>query len=141
MSGFYEWAQDTTPKKPYYFKHQNSSPLAIAALWDNWQDENGDTIQSCCIITTSANELMSSVHNRMPVILNHAQQETWLNHDVFNQDALTALLAPCPDDVLMKYPVTPKMKNARYEGIDTINQIIDYPYQTVVNLLIIAIYY
>ncbi len=125
MSGFYEWGQDSTPKTPYYFKHPDSSPLAIAALWDNWQDENGDTIQSCCMITTSANELMRPVHNRMPVILNHAQQEVWLNHDEFNQDALSALLAPCPDDVLMKYPVTPKMNNARYEGIDAINPITD----------------
>ena len=68
--GFYEWRRvDPKNKEPFSFRMADDAPFAFAGLWDAWKDPVGQWLQSFTIITTDANELMSSVHNRMPVIL------------------------------------------------------------------------
>ncbi|MBA2655422.1 MAG: SOS response-associated peptidase [Tatlockia sp.] len=80
MSGFFEWQEQGAVKQPYYNKHKNNKLMAIAGLWESWQSANGDeVIQSCCLITTKANELLDPIHHRMPVVLNKDAQALWLN--------------------------------------------------------------
>ena len=69
--GFYEWKVQTgqKTKTPYFIHMKDSLPFALAGLWDEWHSPAGNTIRSCTIITTTPNELMSDLHNRMPVIL------------------------------------------------------------------------
>ncbi len=76
-SGFYEWKKTGSGKEPYYI-HAGSSLLAFAGLYDHWQ-KDGDEIYSYTIITTAANEMMSGLHERMPVILPPAHYEAWLD--------------------------------------------------------------
>lgn len=60
-------------------------PMAFAALWETWKGE-GETLESCCLVTTEANDVMAEIHNRMPVILDpqdlgrHSQVLSRLSH-------------------------------------------------------------
>jgi len=82
-SGFYEWKRiDPKNKQPYAFDLSNGNLMAFAALWDGWKDPaNNKWLQTFTIITTDANELMASVHNRMPVILHPSDFDRWLSRD------------------------------------------------------------
>lgn len=123
MSGFFEWKQGVK-KQPFYFKNKHDDLLAVAALWDSWQGPEGELIQSCCLLTTSANKLMEPVHNRMPVLLNNDTMQLWMDNSHCNQAELLGLLKPYSQKDLICYPVTTKMSNARFtqhESIEPIN--------------------
>lgn len=79
-SGFYEWKKtEDNKKQPWYISLTSGDPMALAGLWEHWTSKKGDEIQSCCIITTSANKFMQSIHDRMPVILSKDQWTLWLS--------------------------------------------------------------
>lgn len=124
MNGFFEWQQQGIFKQPYYV--ESTTPhklLAVAALWDSWQNPtDNEVIYSCCLLTTSANELMKPIHHRIPVILNPEGQAIWLNKKSTAEE-LTSLLKPYSGQDLQCYPVSTKVNNSRYEGIDTIQPI------------------
>jgi putative SOS response-associated peptidase YedK len=97
--GFYEWKQvDKKAKKPYAFRMKGDAPLAFAGLWDAWKDPAQDQwLQSFTIVTTTPNELIATVHNRMPVILHPDDYEEWLT-TVDGEIPPTHLLRPFPTD-------------------------------------------
>ena len=95
-SGYYEWQATPTGKQPYYYTARDGSPLTIAGLWDEWKDsETGLPLMSCTMIITGANELASKIHDRMPVLLQPKDFDSWLAGN-----AGTELLKPAPDDYL-----------------------------------------
>src|SRR5262249_23720667 len=65
--GFYEWKKTDGSKQPFYIRLKDDKPFAFAGLYDHWH--KGEPIDSCTILTTDANDLMQSLHDRMPVIL------------------------------------------------------------------------
>ncbi|MBE0663387.1 MAG: SOS response-associated peptidase [Bacteroidales bacterium] len=75
--GFYEWKNENG-KKPYRITMKDLQPFAMAGIWETWKNPEGKKINSFSIITTSANELMKNIHERMPVILPSEFEETWL---------------------------------------------------------------
>jgi putative SOS response-associated peptidase YedK len=110
--GFYEWRQlaamtDTTRRRirqPYVFTLKSNQPFAFAGLWSAWKDPNGTWLQSFTIVTTEANELMSSYHHRMPVILAPEDHTRWLTIDRKNAGQSPAGAASLPLDLLRSYP-------------------------------------
>ncbi len=102
--GFYEWQRSGKIAQPYYFQMQDESPFAFAGIWDEWRAD-GKTIASCAIITTTANEILASIHDRMPVILRPESQDSWLNGDS-SPLTLKNLLAPYPASEMMSHPVS-----------------------------------
>lgn len=113
MSGFFEWQEDEQ-RQPLYFKQKDDDLLSIAALWDSWQSESGELIQSCCMLTTEPNQLMQPVHQRMPVILSIDELDTWMDNSHYDKTKLLSLTKPYPKKDLVCYPVTLKMNNARF---------------------------
>jgi putative SOS response-associated peptidase YedK len=100
--GFYEWQKQGSRKQPYFIFSADDSPLAFAGLWDRWT--NGEqTIDSCTILTTDANDLMRPLHDRMPVILPPEKYELWLDPAVQEVARLEPLLVPCPPSRLKLY--------------------------------------
>jgi putative SOS response-associated peptidase YedK len=95
--GFYEWRFDPDGRKrPVRYTLEDGEPFGFAGLWTSWRDPaSGEQLRSVTIITTSANELVAPVHDRMPVILPRAVEERWLDRGVEPAEAL-ALLAPYP---------------------------------------------
>jgi putative SOS response-associated peptidase YedK len=77
--GFYEWKREGSRKQPYYIKLRDGEPFAFAGLWDRWHPPEGDPRETCTILTTSANDLVHQLHDRMPVILPRTAYSAWLD--------------------------------------------------------------
>lgn len=97
--GFYEWERVGKLSQPYYFQMKDGAPFAFAGIWDTWGGRS-----SCAIITTRANELLSEIHNRMPVILPSESFDLWLS-DASRSSDLKELLVPFPADLMNSHPV------------------------------------
>lgn len=102
-TGFYEWKRDGDRKTPHHIRIKDGGILAFAGVWDRW-DKEGVAFESCSIIVTAANEVMQPIHDRMPVILNPVQYNTWLNTEHYNRAKLEAMLVPYHGE-LEAYPV------------------------------------
>jgi putative SOS response-associated peptidase YedK len=110
--GFYEWAHPGDGRKlPYHIHQADDAPFAFAGLWDEWEGPVDEPIQSCTIITAPANGLIRPLHERMPVILNRADYQRWLDPQA-KPAALQELLRPLRDDALEMYPVNPAIVNS-----------------------------
>ncbi len=79
INGFYEWSGPKGNRQPYYISNEEECPVGIAGLWENWMGAEGSEMESAAIITTSANQDISPVHKRMPVVIYRADYEAWLN--------------------------------------------------------------
>jgi putative SOS response-associated peptidase YedK len=114
LDAFYEWEKrpDGT-KQPYAIGRKDSRLMAVAGLWEAVTLPDGGILRSFTILTTTANSLLSQLHNRMPVILAEADIPSWLGEVPATEAELAALLRPCPDDLLMLTPVDPRMSNVR----------------------------
>ncbi|BAU66413.1 hypothetical protein STA3757_38170 [Stanieria sp. NIES-3757] len=112
-SGFYEWQQQENRKQPYYIQKKDRSPFAFAGLYSTWKSQEGETLYTCTIITTEANELMKPIHKRMPVILEFTDYDLWLDPTVQQPELLQSFLQPYNSDKLKAYPVTPLVNQPR----------------------------
>src|ERR1051326_8720559 len=90
--GFYERIKDGAGKQPVRILMADRQPFAFAGLWDRWRGSDGAEVHSFTIVTTDANQLLSSVHNRMPVILDERDWDRWLDPKVTRPDDLQPLL-------------------------------------------------
>jgi putative SOS response-associated peptidase YedK len=108
VDGFYEWKanQNQKTKTPYFIHMKDRNPFAFAGLWDEWHSPDGDSIRTCTIITTEPNELMSSLHNRMPVILNPKDYDAWLDPTPQTDLNLLRLIQPYPTSKMTAHPVS-----------------------------------
>lgn len=116
--GFYEWHREGSVKTPYYISAADGAPFALAALWENWKSKTDDeSIQSTTLITTAANEFMTSLHHRMPVVLRPDTADRWLAGD---DDLIEYAVDHGPE--LRAWPVDRRVNNARNEGADLIEE-------------------
>jgi putative SOS response-associated peptidase YedK len=133
--GFYEWRRlpaepgsSTGRKEPTFIRRRDREPLAFAGLWSVWKVPEqlagtlgGDDgwLRSCAIVTTRANQLLTPIHDRMPVVLPEAAWDQWLDPrpdpTAEELDALAGLLVPAPDDWFEAYAVSPR-----------VNQVVDH---------------
>ena len=106
--GFYEWkAQSTSKSKiPHFIRLKTGSPFVFAGLWDSWHSADGSEVRSATIITTTPNELMASIHNRMPVILRNDAYAQWLDPAHQPPGRFHDLLTPYPAEEMQAYPVS-----------------------------------
>ena len=116
VSAFYEWPKTgKPPKQPYAFELANGQTFAFAGLWDAWKDSAGHWLQSFAIVTTGANERMSRIHPRMPVILHARDYDRWLDREETERLPLD-LLRPYESDEMEVYEANPKVGNVRNNG-------------------------
>lgn len=102
-TGFFEWQTVAGKKQPYYI-HPLEGFFAFAGLLAAWKAPDGQTIVSTCIITTGPNEIMAPIHDRMPVILQPSDFDTWLDPE---NHGPRDLLRPCSGVGMSAYPVKP----------------------------------
>jgi putative SOS response-associated peptidase YedK len=115
--GFYEWKKIDGGKQPHFIHLRDEEPFAFAGLWEQWTDpEDGEVIESCTIVTTEANALMRTLHDRMPVIMPPKVYDRWLDSATQDLDALKGLLRPYPSEEMAAYPVSAYVNNPRHEG-------------------------
>ena len=129
MDGFYEWhAQpDRKAKQPYFVHRVDGEPLAVAGLWSTWRDRSAgpdaDWLHSCTVVTTSANETMATIHDRMPVILPASAWAKWLDATNEDVEALGRLLVPAPNRLLTMHPVSTEVNRAANDDAHLIDPI------------------
>jgi putative SOS response-associated peptidase YedK len=108
--GFYEWKAQagTKTKTPYFIHMKDGKPFAFAGLWDEWHSPDGNSLRTCTIVTTTPNELMSTLHTRMPVILERDDYAAWLDPmpQAKDSDKLLRLIRPFPADRMSAHPVS-----------------------------------
>ncbi len=114
--GFYEWHRQGDTKIPYFISLASGEPFAFAGLWERWKNkEDGEVLDSATLITTDANEYLSRVHHRMPLILTPDTADRWLAGD--NELVREANDVTPP---LQAWPVSRRVNNARNEGDDLV---------------------
>ncbi|MDA2944921.1 MAG: SOS response-associated peptidase [Actinomycetota bacterium] len=130
VDGFYEWAPaspdgPTTAagrpaKRPHLFKAADGSPLLLAGIAADWHhNDGGGSLRTVCLLTTSANQVMAPIHDRMPVVVSRSMTEVWLHAEPREaRDLLDHLLRPAPDDELVEHEVSTAVNDARNESAD-----------------------
>lgn len=114
--GFYEWKKEGSTKRPYRITLKDQGLFGFAGLWDTWKSPTGDIINSCSIITTTPNDLMIPIHNRMPVILPREVEHVWLDLSIVESGFLKSLLVPYPADQMMAYEVSTLVNSPKNNG-------------------------
>jgi putative SOS response-associated peptidase YedK len=114
--GFFEWKKLGEEKIPMYIHLKTEKPFAFAGIWETWKSPDGKTIHSCAIITTVPNELMLTIHNRMPVILTKKDVATWIDIPNPTDNSLIDLLTPYPSEAMTAYQVS-KIVNSPHNDV------------------------
>ena len=114
-SGSYEWRHEGSGKQLFFVLPAAAEVFALAGIWDHWEGKQGEVIESVAIITTSANELMQPIHDRMPVILEEEDVAEWIAPATKLEKAL-AMLKPCLSARMVAYPVSSLVNSARHDG-------------------------
>ena len=115
-SGFYEWKTEGRQKQPYFISSREGVPFSFAGIWETWNTDAGEMIESCTIITTGCNELMQPIHDRMPVILSPEDWEAWLDPDLKQKEILLSLLKPFDAEQMQAWPVSPAVGRVANQG-------------------------
>jgi putative SOS response-associated peptidase YedK len=120
--GYYEWKTlDPKTKQPYAFLLKDRSPFAFAGLWDRWKEPTGNTwLESFTIVTTDANEVAATAHDRMPVILDAADHARWLDTSDPTRPPID-LLRPYDAEKMIAYPTNPLVGNVRINSPELLN--------------------
>lgn len=113
--GFYEWRViDDKTKEPFAIMPADNPLFAFAGLWERWRDpESKEIVRTCTILTTTANELLRPIHERMPVILDETDWSQWLGETDAAPDELRVLLKPYPADRMRTYRITSRVNSVK----------------------------
>lgn len=117
ISGFYEWTRDGEVRLPWYITRRDGAPMALAGVWQNWGEDHAPT---CAVVTTSANEPMSEIHHRMPVVLEEGDWGKWLGEE---GKGAALLMKASDNDVLRFHRVDKAVNSNRASGPQLIEPI------------------
>jgi putative SOS response-associated peptidase YedK len=105
VDGFFEWRHEARESRPYYVRMKNDQPFALAGLWAP-QNVNGQVVDACAILTTSPNDTVRAIHERMPVIVNPSDFNLWLDtQDVRDFKKIEKLFRSFPPEGMEAYEV------------------------------------
>ncbi len=126
--GFYEWHGEHGRRQPYYFTRADRSPLAFAGLWEEWRGPAPGVaarpLRSCTIITSAAGADMAGLHDRMPVGLDPAAIDVWLEADgKADRDLLESMLVPGVPGTLVHHPVSAAVGNVRNDDPELVEPV------------------
>ena len=121
-TGFYEWTK--TPdgaRDPWYIAPKDDIPLVMAAVWQDWTSPEGEDLRTCALVTTAANDQMSAIHHRMPVILEQKDWPLWLGE---KGHGAAPLMTPAPEGSLQFHRVARAVNSNRASGPELIEPLI-----------------
>jgi putative SOS response-associated peptidase YedK len=128
--GFYEWrpvdGPKSKPRQPYFIRRLDGEPLAFAGLWESWYDpaqDEPERLRSCAIVTTVANDELTPLHHRMPVVLPAPVWDSWLDPSERDVDALRRLCTPLPDGELRFHPVSMLVNKPDNNGPELVEEV------------------
>lgn len=122
-SGFYEWEHSGGKKQPYYIQLKNQTPMCLAGLWEAWKAPDGSELETFAILTTASNELVATLHDRMPVILPPETFNLWLSHNTHDLEQLRYLFQPFPAADMIAHKVPDLVNNPRFDSPACVAQV------------------
>lgn len=121
-TGFYEWKKESGKKIPYYFTLKDTPVFSFGGIWFERKITNNETERFFAILTTEANDILSPIHNRMPVILSHRDEKEWLNDDT-PITTLAHLMSPFDAKRMQFTQVSTKVNNPKNNSAELINSV------------------
>ena len=121
--GFYEWRATPDGKEPVYITLKSDAPFCFAGLWEQNSNVDTEPLETCTIITTTANDLLAPLHERMPVILPSEKQEAWLDPKFQNSGVLRSFLTPLASDQMHFHTVSRSVNRVAYNQPDCIKPV------------------
>jgi putative SOS response-associated peptidase YedK len=115
---FFEWAKDGE-KTPFRILMKDEKPFAMAGIWDRWTSPDGEIVHTFSILTTSPNELMKQIHDRMPVIFERADEQRWLSP--LPEPELLSLLKPYPEEKMKAYRISRLVNSPKNDTAEILN--------------------
>ena len=123
-TGFFEWKKLDLEKKeekiPFYITLKDQNTFSFAGIYDIWRDAEGKEIYTYAIITTSANEMMRDIHDRMPVILDKSSEDRYLNKET-ELPVILNLLKPFGSKRMTSYPVSKLVNDPGNDSISLLS--------------------
>lgn len=123
VDGFYEWKKEKNTNIPMRITLKEKSVFSLAGLYSSYTKDDGSKLHTCTIITTTPNDIMNPVHNRMPVILTKASEKIWLNPKEKDLHLLSSLLTPFDSNKMNVYPVSSIVNSYKNDVKECIIQI------------------
>jgi putative SOS response-associated peptidase YedK len=121
--GFYEWNEDTTPRRPYVVRPKHGGPVAFAGLWESWMGPNGEELETAVVITTEANKTLHPIHYRMPAVIAPEAFDLWLDCLRVDANTAAALLVPAPEDLFEAYEISPAVNRVTNDYPDLLKPV------------------
>lgn len=120
-NGWYEWRKTEKGKQPYYIHLPDHQPFFFAGFWENWEGDDG-LLSTTIIITTPANDKTKFIHDRMPLILQCQQAETWLDKHASTSTLQRLFVASQHNDIQF-YPVSNAVNNPKNDDASLISEV------------------
>lgn len=128
VDSFYEWKREGSVRQPYNVVRADGRPLALAGLWAGWKDPETETVRrTFTIVTTTPNDALADLHDRMPVLIPDAAWDRWLDPSPAEPGELIGLLQPTDEIALRVYAVNRDVNDVRRDGPELIEPLIAAP--------------
>jgi putative SOS response-associated peptidase YedK len=115
VDGFFEWMREgKKTTRPFFVRRADRKPFALAGIWDRWVSSDGEVIESCAILTQPARPPIEGIHDRMPLVLEPADWERWLDTTLTDEKDFVPLLAPRSPE-LIAYEVSDYVNDPRHD--------------------------
>ncbi len=111
-TGFYEWQKLGAAKQPFHIFMHDEPIFAFAGIWDRFRTKNDKPFEAFAILTTEPNEVAAAIHNRMPVILDKAGCDLWLDPTLEKMQPLTELFEHIPAKQTVAEPISTHVNSA-----------------------------
>ena len=128
-TGFIEWRHQGRARAAYHFRSRDSELLAMAGLWSLWPNGDGKAVESMVILTTSPNQLVADLHDRMPMILDRRDFDRWLEPQALDADELHRLAEPLAAERMERIPVSSRINSTRFDDPACLERVADEPVQ------------
>lgn len=128
-TGFFEWRRQGTARAPFHLVVRDRPVFAMAGIWSWWPDERGKNVESMVILTTRPNELVSQIHDRMPVILAPELEARWIDPAPLREDTLAELTRPLPAELMTKIPVSTRVNSVAHDDPEVLAPVEEPPEQ------------
>jgi putative SOS response-associated peptidase YedK len=122
VDGYFEWKAIKGKKQPYALAMANDKPFCLAGIWETRADPDarpGTELKTFAIVTCTPNDLIATIHDRMPVILHEKDYTRWLSEDPDPAD----LMVPFPSELMKIWPVSTRVNNVRNQEADLLEPI------------------
>lgn len=114
--GFFEWKKlGKKTKIPHRFTLREDDLFSFAGIWEEYESLTGEIQHTFLILTTTPNEIVSEVHDRMPVIIAKENEKKWLDK-YSNEEELLKMLKPYPPELMLSYPVSPMVNSVQNDS-------------------------